>query len=63
MGYAHSPEFIAMYDKIRPMIKPEDRQEVAQAIYDTACDLDTDDWDGDSNLERDADVNQEEDLD
>jgi hypothetical protein len=44
------------------MVKPAKRKEVATAIYDMACDLDTDDWDGDSELERDAEVNQNEEL-
>lgn len=45
-----------IWDKIREYIPEEDRQEVARFIYDSVCDLDADDWDGESQLEIDAQV-------
>lgn len=43
-----------IYNKIREYIPEEDRKEVAAYIYDAVCDLDADDWDGTSQLEIDA---------
>lgn len=50
-----------LYLKIRKYVPKEDRQEVAKYFYDAVCDLDTDDWDGESQLERDAEINYDED--
>lgn len=58
MGYAHSEEFSEMYEKIRGFIPEGSRKEVANIIYDTAGSLDTDDWDGESQLEKDGNINQ-----
>lgn len=59
MGFAHSGEFAEMYNKIRGFIPEGSRREVANIIYDTAGDLDTDDWDGTSQLEIDGHINQD----
>jgi hypothetical protein len=57
MGWASGSELGKdIYDKVREFIPEENRQEVAEYIYDYVCDLDADDWDSTSQLEIDADV-------
>lgn len=45
-----------IWDEIREYIPEEKRQQIARFIYDSVCDLDADDWSGDSQLEIDAKV-------
>jgi hypothetical protein len=59
MGFAHSDTFAQLYDDIKGFIPEGNRREVANIIYDAAGDLDTDDWDGDTDLERDGGINQD----
>lgn len=57
MGWAAGSELgQGIWDKVREYIPEEDRQEVAMYIYDAVCDLDADDWSGDSQLEIDAKI-------
>lgn len=57
MGWASgSPLGIEIYEEVRKYIPKEKRQEVAEFIYDKVCELDADDWDGDSVLELDAQI-------
>ena len=49
-----------LYQLVRHYIPEEDRQEIAIKFYDAVCDLDADDWDGTSQLEVDAEINQED---
>lgn len=66
MGWSGgSPLAWYIWDLVRQYIPLEKRREVALAIYDRFCDEDADDWDGTSQLEIDADINQtdEEDYD
>lgn len=49
-----------LYLTVRDYIPEEKRKEIATAFYDAVCDLDADDWSGDSQLEIDADINQED---
>lgn len=61
MGWAAgSPLGEDIYEMVRPLISKDKREEVAKFIYDAVCELDADDWDGSSQLEIDAQVNQEE---
>lgn len=61
MGWAHSEEICEMYEKIRSSIPQSKRKSVALEIYDMALDLDCDDFDGHSQLEKDAQVDIQED--
>ena len=51
---------IDIWEEVRPYIPEAKRQEVARFIYDAVCDLDADDWDGESQLEIDAGINYED---
>lgn len=60
MGWA-SGSYLAeeIWTEVRDFI-PEDKcQKVARYIHDKFCDHDADDWDGNSQLEIDAGVNQD----
>ena len=59
MGFAHSDTFAELYDEIKGFIPEANRKEVANIIYDKAGDLDTDDWDGTTDLEIDGRINQD----
>ena len=66
MGFAHSDTFADMYDEINlstialvGFIPEANRKEVANIIFDKAGDLDTDDWDGSTDLEKDGGINQD----
>lgn len=59
MGFAHSDTFADMYDEIKGFIPEANRKEVANIIYDAAGELDTDDWDGTTQLEIDGRINQD----
>lgn len=45
-----------IWEKVREYVPEDKREEVAKFIYDSVCDLDADDWDGQSQLEADAGV-------
>lgn len=61
MGWAAGSELGQdLYLTVRGYIPEEKRKDVAIAFYDAVCNLDADDWDGLSQLEIDAEVNQEE---
>lgn len=64
MGWAAGSQLgEELYLLVRDYIPEEDRKDIATAFYDAVCDLDADDWSGDSQLEFDADINQDEDED
>lgn len=57
MGWSAGSELAqSIWDKIREYIPEENRKEIATFIYDAVCDLDADDWDGESQLEIDAEL-------
>jgi len=61
MGWAAGSQLgDELYELIRGYLPVEDRKEIATQFYDAVCDLDADDWDGTSQLEIDAEINQEE---
>lgn len=49
-----------LYLMVREYIPSNKRKDIAVAFYDAVCDLDADDWSGDSQLEIDANINQED---
>lgn len=58
MGLAQAGVFADMYQNIREFIPEEKRKWVANQIYESARDMDIDDWDGDTLLEKDGHINQ-----
>lgn len=59
MGWASGSSVgVEIYDKVREYIPADKRKEVANYIYDMLCDLDADAWEGDSDLEKDAELPQ-----
>lgn len=61
MGWSAGSELAEnIYLKVKKHIPEAERRNVAKYIYDSVCDLDADDWSGESQLEIDAGVNQEE---
>lgn len=52
-----------VYLLVRKHIPLNKRQQIAEKIYDLFCDLDADDWDGSSTIEKDGDINQELEID
>ena len=48
-----------VYDIVRKHIPEKNRKKIATKIYDLFCDNDADDWDGTSDIEKDADINQD----
>jgi hypothetical protein len=46
---------------VREFVPADKQQRVAEEIYEMVCDLDADDWDGTSEIEIAAGINQEED--
>ena len=61
MGWSAGAELgEELYLTVRDYIPWRDRKEIAKTFYDAVCDLDADDWDGTSQLEIDAEINQED---
>lgn len=59
MGFARSTEFAETWEHIRPLIPEGSRKEAASYLYDLSGELDVDDWDGSTLLEKDARINQD----
>lgn len=60
MGWsAGSGLAVDIWTEIKGFIPEGSRKEVANMLYDKVCDLDADDWDGTSELEKDGNINQE----
>lgn len=47
-----------IYSYVKKYTPKKDHKRIANFIYDQVCELDADDWDGDSELERDGNINQ-----
>jgi hypothetical protein len=60
MGWANGSELAKeVYDLVRSYLPENKRKKVATKFYDLFTDMDADDFSGDSNLEKDAGINQD----
>jgi hypothetical protein len=61
MGWCSGTELaIDVWNLVRKYIPSKDKKKIAFKIYDLFCDYDADCWDGDSQLEKDAGIENEE---
>lgn len=64
MGWAAGSELAQeLYIVVRKYLPEDARKDVATQFYNTFGDYDADDWDGTSQLEIDAEINQEDEED
>lgn len=60
MGWAAGAELAEdIYVNIKGFIPEANRKKVANIIYDAVCNHDADDWSGDTELEKDGNINQD----
>ena len=60
MGWASGSGLACeVYGLVRNYIPEKKRKQVATKIFDLFTDMDADDWNGDSTLEKDAGINQD----
>lgn len=61
MGWASGSELAEnIWSAVERYLPEKEKQAVAFEIYNLFCDYDADDWSGDSDLEKAAEVNQED---